>query len=95
MGDATKAGGLTERLNARCLATITGREISQEHRHPTFDLIAKLRARRLKWAGQIPRLEPEDSLVHQVLMATAMHDLAAGNNRRSLLMDAGEYTTAD
>ena len=32
---------------------------------PTFDLIAKLRARRLKWAGQILRLEPEDSLVHQ------------------------------
>ena len=28
-------------------------------------------------------------------MAAAMHDLAAGNNRRSLLMDAGEYTTAE
>ena len=81
--------------NARCLAAITGREISQEHRHPTFDLIAKLRARRLKWAGQILRLEPEDSLVHQVLMAAAMHDLAAGNSRRSLLMDAGEYNTAE
>ena len=77
--------------NARCLAVITGREISQEHRHPTFDLIAKLRARRLKWAGQILRQEPEDSLVRQVLMAAAMHDLAAGNNRRSLLMDAEEY----
>ena len=43
--------------NAVCLAAITGREISQEHRHPTFDLIAKLRARRLKWAGQILRLD--------------------------------------
>ena len=64
------------------------------HRHPTFDLIAKLRARRLKWAGQILRLEPEDSLVHQVLIATAMHDLVAGNNRRSLLMDAGVYNSA-
>jgi hypothetical protein len=81
--------------NARCLATITSREISQEHRSPTFDLIAKLRARRLKWAGQILRQEPEDSLVHQVLMATAIHDLAAGNKRRSLLMDAAEYTTAE
>ena len=81
--------------NARCLATITGREISQEHRHPTFDLIAKLRARRLKWTGQILRLEPEDSLVHQVLVAAAMHDLAAGNSRRSLLMDAEDYTTAE
>ena len=54
-----------------------------------------LRARRLKWAGQILRLEPEDSLVHQVLMAAAMHDLAAGNNRRSLLTDAEEYSTAE
>ena len=81
--------------NARCLAAITGREISQEHRQPTFDLIAKLRARRLKWAGQILRLEPEDSLVHQVLVATAMHDLTTGYNRRSLLMDAEEYTTVE
>jgi hypothetical protein len=24
-----------------------------------------------------------------------MHDLAAGNSRRSLLMDVGEYTTAE
>ena len=81
--------------NARCLAAITGREISQEHRQPTFDLIAKLRARRLKWAGQILRLEPEDSLVHQMLVATAMHDLTTGYHRRSLLMDAEEYTTVE
>ena len=94
MGDATEAGRLAER-NARCLAVITGREISQEHRHPTFDLIAKLGARRLKWAGQILRLEPEDSLVHQMLVATAMHDLTTGYHRRSLLMDAEEYTTVE
>ena len=81
--------------NARCLAAITGREISQEHRQPTVDLIAKLRARRLKWAGQILRLEPEDPLVHQVLVATAMYDLTTGNNRRSLLMDAEEYATVE
>ena len=70
-------------------------EHRHEHRHPTFDLIAKLRARRLKWAGQILKLEPEDSLVHQVLMAAAMHGLAAGNRRRSLMMDAGEYSTTE
>ena len=92
-----KLGDSLRGWNARCLATITGREISQEHRQPTFDLIAKLRVRRLKWAGQILRLEPEDSLVHQVLVAAAMHmhDLAAGNSRRSLLMDAEEYTAAE
>ena len=37
---------------ARCLAVTTGREIPLEHRHPTFGLIAKLRARKLKWAAQ-------------------------------------------
>ena len=71
--------------NPRCLAAITGRGIPQEHRQPTFDLISKLRARRLKWAGQILRLEPEDRLVHQMLMP---------HSRRSLPMDAGEYTIA-
>ena len=81
--------------NARCLAVITGREISQEHRHPTFDLISKLRARRLKWAGQILRSEPEDNLVHQVLVDVARHDLITDKPRRSLLMDADHYTTAE
>ena len=99
MGDATvmpqKLEDSLRGWNTRCLAVITGREISQEHRPPTFDLIAKLRARRLKWAGQILRREPEDSLIHQVQMAAAMRDLAAGNNRKSLLMDAEEYPSAE
>ena len=81
--------------NARCLAAITGREISQEHRHPTFDLTAKLRARRLKWAGQILRSEPEDSIVHQVLVAVAEHDLNEDKPRRSLLMDAEQYASVE
>ena len=80
---------------AYCLAVITGKEIQEEHRQPTFVLIVKLIARRLKLAGKILRLEPEDSLVHQVLVARAMHDLVSGNNRRSLLMDAEEYSRAE
>ena len=38
--------------NARCLAHITGNSISDECRHPTFDLIATLKCRRLKWTRQ-------------------------------------------
>jgi len=30
-----------------------------------------------------------------VLVAAAMHDLVVGNNRRSLLMDAGEYNSTE
>ena len=72
--------------------------VPQEHRHPTFDLIAKLRARRLKWGGQTLRQDPEGSLVHQVLVAAAMHGLAAGSNTacgRSLMMDATEYSSVE
>ena len=38
--------------NARCLAHITGNSISEEARHPTYDLISTLKLRRLKWARQ-------------------------------------------
>ena len=38
--------------NARCLAHITGNSISDECRHPSFDLITTLKCRRLKWARQ-------------------------------------------
>ena len=41
--------------NARCLAhisDITGNSISDECRHPTYDLIATLKCKRLKWARQ-------------------------------------------
>ena len=89
-----------EHALSRCLPVIiiniiiiTSKEIPQEHRHPTFDLIAKLRSRRLKWASQILRNEPEDSLVHQVLVAVAKHDLSTCNARRSPLMDAEQHNT--
>ena len=32
----------------RCLSVIIGRSIPDEHRHSSFDLVAKLRARRLR-----------------------------------------------
>ena len=38
--------------NARCLVHITGNSVPEEARHPTYDLIATLRCRRLKWARQ-------------------------------------------
>ena len=81
---------------ARCLAVITGRSIPDEHRHPSFDLVAKLRARRLRWAGQVLRQDTEQSLVKQVLLALAKHDLEQQNNSRgSLLMDAPGFKTVE
>ena len=52
-------------------------------------MVAKLRARRLRWAGQVLRQGIEQSLVKQVMLALANHDLEQQNsNRGSLLMDA-------
>ena len=70
--------------NTRCLHKITGRSIPDESRSPTWDLVGKLRARRLKWAGEILRLH-ESRMHRQVLVAQfEAHGLQDG----SLLMDA-------
>ena len=38
--------------NSRCMAVITNREIAEECRYPTIDLVAVLRARSLRWDGR-------------------------------------------
>ena len=75
---------------------ITGREIADEHRHPTYNLDHALRARRLRWAGQILRKEHEESLTTQVLTALLQHDLDTNNTERySLLTDAPRFSNAE
>ena len=64
--------------------------------HPTFNLDHALRARRLRWAGQILRKEHEESLTTQVLTALLQHDLDTNNTERySLLMDAPRFSNAE
>ena len=55
--------------NSRCLALITGRDVPEECRDPTLDLVATLQARALRWAGQELR-KPHccESVVHQMLV---------------------------
>ena len=83
--------------NARCLAIITGREISEECRKPTYDLVKKLRARRLRWAGQVLREDLNQSLIKQVLLAIVGHDLETNTKikRWSLLMDAPHFASTE
>ena len=62
---------------ARCMCVITGaemtaEEIKGEYRTPTYDIVGKLRARRLKWVGQLLRKEPGSSMARDVLEKTAM-----------------------
>ena len=77
--------------NARCLVVLTGREIRDETVDPSFDIVARLRSRRLRWAGHILRQE-ETSLVRQVLVALVEEHLAGGLGLGGgLLMDAPAF----
>jgi hypothetical protein len=85
--------------NARCLVVITGRDHRDETVEPTFDLLGRLRSRRLRWAGHILRLE-EASLLRRVLLAQVEDELqgaAAAGARAAggLLMDAAQYSSVE
>jgi hypothetical protein len=81
--------------NAKCLSTITGREIAEECRTPTFDLVSRLRSRRLRWAGHILRME-ESSLLRRVFLAQAAWDLEHDTHKNGgLLTDAPAWSSID
>jgi hypothetical protein len=78
---------------ARCLSVMTGRSIKDETVDPSFDLVSRLRSRRLRWAGHILRLE-EDSLLRRVLVATVQRDLELGHSEEGgLLADAPDFVS--
>ena len=80
--------------NARCLSVITGRGFREETVEPSFDLVARLRSRRLRWAGHIimhPQIGMEESsLLRQVLLAQSQVE---GRSSGGLLADAPEFKT--
>jgi hypothetical protein len=63
-----KAGVALRAWNARKLSMMSGREFREEYNEPSFDLLGCVRARRLKWAGQLLRAK-ESYLPRQVAMA--------------------------
>ena len=74
---------------------ITGREHRDETVSPTFDILKRLRARRLRWAGHILRSE-ESNLLRRVLLAEVRQDLEAGcGTDGGLLMDAPAYSSVE
>ena len=77
--------------NARCLTVITGRDFREETVEPSFDLVARLRSRRLRWAGHILRLE-ESSLLRKVLLAQAQVE---GSGSGGLLDDAPAFGSTE
>jgi len=74
---------------------MTGRSIRDETVDPSFDLIARLRSRRLRWAGQILRLE-EVSLSRRMLLAMTERDLQEGSTKAGgLLEDAPAFDSVE
>jgi exonuclease III len=70
---------LLQQWNSRCLSAITAREIPDEYRTPTLDLIANLQARRLRWLGHTLRCE-ESHLAHTFLVAEIKSYLDTGSS---------------
>jgi hypothetical protein len=79
--------------NARCLAAMTGRGFRDETVDPTFDLISRLRARRLRWAGHILRME-EPNLMRRVLLASVDLGLE-GKAQGGILADAPAFESVE
>ena len=75
--------------NSIMLARITGKSYREEanSRKTSYDLVAKVRQRRMRWLGFILR-EPEERLVHQAVAV----QLEMGK-RGDLRMDAPEHQT--
>jgi exonuclease III/alkylhydroperoxidase family enzyme len=81
--------------NARCLSVITGRSIRDETVDPSFDMVSRLRSRRLRWAGHILRLE-ESSLIRKVLIAVAAREIESGcKDDGGLLADAPAFGSVE
>ena len=81
--------------NSLRLHIVTGRSIREEAVTPSYDLVGKLRTRRLKWVGHILR-QDEGTLLREVLLARCREFLNAGGYPEGfLLMDAPTHNSAE
>ena len=77
------------------LSFITNREIRDERLVPSFDIVARIRARRLIWAGHLLR-EKEEHLPKRVAVARLKSDLQEHSSLRTtygLSQDAPDLNT--
>ena len=65
---------------------ITGREIREEYHTPSFDLLGGVRARRLKWAGQL--LRAEESFLPRRVALTELDQTEGQGNLGGIFQDA-------
>ncbi len=80
--------------NCKCLVAITGWEYREEATEPTFDLVATLRARRLRWLGHILRM-PDHRLVRRVALRQGTPATNSEYPAGTLFMDAPTHSSVD
>jgi hypothetical protein len=92
----TLTAGLTKALNgwnSRCLHIITGRSYREEAMDPSYNLVSKIRAKRLRWVGHVLR-EEESHLVRRVLVGY-INEKVDKYPEGSILMDAPKHSSAE
>ena len=75
--------------NSRCIAFITGREIRIEagRRGQTFDLVADLRIRRLRWVGHVLRMDDPRYVKQSIKALWKMKNEGKLRREGTVLMD--------
>ena len=73
-------------FNNRCMHSITGQEYRESSINPRYNLMLKIRKRRLRYLGHIPRMD-ENRLVRRTLAAYVNGGSAVPE--RSLFQDCG------
>ena len=88
--------------SARCLAhiynDITGNSIADECKHPTFDLIATLKCRRLKWARlelALHKQQGERPTARGLIFDARRMQVAGGYKKDFVLCDAPAHRTVE
>jgi hypothetical protein len=79
--------------NARRLAMITGREIREEYKDPAFDLVGAVRARRLKWAGEL--LRREKTFLPRRIAIAELERFGGAGHPGGIFMDAPKGVSID
>jgi hypothetical protein len=79
--------------NARRLAMITGREIREEYKDPAFDLVGAVRARRLKWAGEL--LTREETFLPRRVALAELERYGGKGHPGGIFMDAPKGVSVD
>ena len=80
--------------NLRCLHLMTGSSYKEEAVEPSVDLVALVRARRLRWLGHVLRAE-ESYLLKKVVVGYIKDKSEGGYPAGSILVDSHHHRTAE